>query len=124
MYILHYYIIHWNEGLSRRLFFRPVRKVTIHVSEEFYHFVDSYKVGRVGEPHYRTLDRIMNILTSQDNNREIEELVETVQLLRLDNSHLKDSLLEARRKIREYEHRLGIITKLARYYERSMSTLR
>lgn len=99
--------------MSRRRYSKPTPTVSVHVSEEFYHFIERYSSSRVGEPKYRTLDRLMynHINNNGEGSKEIEELREIVQLTKVENRGLKEVIVDARRKIREYEYRLGIISK-------------
>lgn len=81
----------------------------MHVSEDFYHFIERRCIG--GEPRYRTLDRLMlSYIQNNGESEELEGLREAMQLLRLENREIKDGLMGARRKIRDYELRLGIIS--------------
>jgi hypothetical protein len=99
--------------MTRRAHIRKTPQTTINISEQAYEFIERYSGGRLREPKYQTVDRLIKEFTSHKNNsnEEIEGLKESVQVLRFEVRELKDGLVSARHRIRDYELKLGIITK-------------
>jgi hypothetical protein len=85
----------------------------MNISELAYEFLERYSSSRLREPKYQTLDRLIKEFQSQrtGSGEEIEQLREALQILKLENKDLMESLFAARHKIRNYELRLGILTQ-------------
>jgi hypothetical protein len=99
--------------MQRKRYAKPTPQTTMNISEEAYEFIERYSGTRLREPKYQTLDRLIKEYQSQRTSgiEEIEQLRESIQILRIENNDLRRGLLVARHKIRDYELKLGILTQ-------------
>ena len=45
--------------MGRKRITEPIAKVTIHISQDAYEILDGCREGRLHEPKYKTLDRVL-----------------------------------------------------------------
>jgi hypothetical protein len=102
-----------TSSMTRRTHIEKTPQTTMNISERAYEFLERYSSSRLREPKYQTLDRLIKEFQSHRTSsfEEIEQLRESVQILKIENKDLSESLFAARHKIRNYELTLGILTQ-------------